>query len=239
MLLPMISGPQLRRSASRLGLAATTALFLVCPAGTAAQSVSESSIGGVQTGTRSLSESSRPVGAGSLTVGEGSADSMHSGPVRGRRRLGMRSGPVSEITVGSVRSGRTMARGETIGESSAGAVKKDLAEGIRAPTEESLTDLEDLQRRLRQLQPGVAPAAPQADEAAEQMRQQPQLAAPAPPPEEENAEAEPEDAVPAEDPLNDAAPDEAVAADQVSPPAVTAGQPDTAGAAPERETPAE
>jgi len=85
---------------------------------------------------------------------EGSAGSMHSPSVRSSSRGTMRSGPVSEASVGSARSGGTLTgSSDSIGESSVGAVKKDLSAPLGERISESLTDMEGLQEQLRAVQP--------------------------------------------------------------------------------------
>src|SRR5512139_2090213 len=69
---------------------------------------------------------SGPVHEGARTLSDDRATSLSGAPVRGSISGPVRSGTVSDATVGSVRGAGGTLRGQTIGEASAGAVKKDI-----------------------------------------------------------------------------------------------------------------
>jgi hypothetical protein len=103
-----------------------------------------------------VSENSTNVGAGSGSVRDGSVGSMHSGSVRGTSVGSVRSGPVSEASVGPVSgSGGLVSAPDvmSVGESSVGAVKKDLASPLGERISEPLHELGALQEQLRQIKP--------------------------------------------------------------------------------------
>jgi hypothetical protein len=109
----------------------------------------------VGAGSGPLSEISRPLrdGSGSVhdgrSVRDGSVGSMISGPVRGERRVGMLSGPVSDISVGPVTSGRPMTGGGSMSENSAGAVKQELDPSFGEQVYDLQRTLGPLQEQLR------------------------------------------------------------------------------------------
>lgn len=100
--------------------------------------------------SRGLSNDSRPVHERGRTVSEGSVGSMKSGPVRGGRRTSMISGPVSDVSVGPVTSGRPMTGGGSMTENSAGAVKHELDHSLGEQVYDLQQALGPLQERLQQ-----------------------------------------------------------------------------------------
>jgi len=103
-----------------------------------------------------VSENSTNVGAGGGSVRDGSVGSMHSGSVRGSSVGSVRSGPVSEGSAGPVSgSGGLVSAPDvmSVGESSVGAVKKDLASPLGERISEPLHELGPLQEQLRQIKP--------------------------------------------------------------------------------------
>jgi hypothetical protein len=106
-------------------------------------------------GSGPLSEISRPVGEGlavhdgALTIGETSGGPVRSGPVRDARTRSMLSGPVSEVSVGSMTHFRGLTGGGSIAENSAGAVKHDVAAPLGERISRPLRELGPLQDHLR------------------------------------------------------------------------------------------
>lgn len=117
--------------------------------GDASQSAGEGS-GPVSELSVPLGTGSRPVHERGRTVREGSGGPVKSGPVRDASTRSMKSGPVSELSRGPVSAGRSMTGSGSIGASSAGAVKKDLASPLGERLSRPLTDLAPLQNILRQ-----------------------------------------------------------------------------------------
>jgi hypothetical protein len=89
------------------------------------------------------------VGAGAGTVGEGSHGSMHSRPVRDPGTRGMLSGPVSELSRGPVYQPQRPRYGDSISETSAGAVKHDTASPLGERISQPLRELGPLQEEMR------------------------------------------------------------------------------------------
>lgn len=122
---------------------------LLLPVAVSAQTVGSDS-GPLSEVSRSLKDSSRPVHERGRTVSEGSVGSMKSGPVRGNRRMGMLSGPVSEISVGPVSAGRSMTGGGSVAEHSSGAVKQEMDRSLGEQVYDLQRALGPLQDRVRQ-----------------------------------------------------------------------------------------
>lgn len=108
----------------------------------------------------SLSNLSTNVGAGSApvhergrSVRESSRLRLGGNPVRGSVTGDLRSGPVSELSVGPVTASHPVTGGGSVTESSAGAVKKDINSPLGELISEPLTDLGPLQEQLRAVQP--------------------------------------------------------------------------------------
>lgn len=130
--------------------AAKSLLAALLVSGTAwAQSLSEDS-GPLSEISRSLKEDSRPVHERGRTLSDHSVGSMRSGPVRGGRRASMLSGPVSDVSVGPVTAGRSMAGGGSVSENSQGAVKNELDPSFGEQVYDLQRALAPLQERLRQ-----------------------------------------------------------------------------------------
>ena len=122
--------------------------------------------------------SSGPVSGLSTNVGDGSgpvrgsvgAGSLNGGrfsgkPVRGSVTGDVVSGPFSDISAGSVTADNPMAGGGSVGQASAGAVKKDVDSPLGQMISAPLRDLGPLQDRLRAIRP-LPRNAPALDEAA-------------------------------------------------------------------------
>ena len=88
------------------------------------------------------------VGSGSLNAGP-----LSGNPVRGSVTGDVVSGPFSEISVGPATANYPMAGGGTVGQASAGAVKKDLDSPLGQMFSAPLRELGPLQDRLRAIQP--------------------------------------------------------------------------------------
>jgi hypothetical protein len=110
--------------------------------------------------------SSGPVRGLSTNAGSGSGPvrgsvgggSLNSGPLSGRPVRGSVTGDVvsgsfSDISAGPVTADNPMAGGGTVGQASAGAVKKDLDSPLGQMISAPLHDLGPLQDRLRAIQP--------------------------------------------------------------------------------------
>jgi len=121
---------------------------------------------------------SGPVRALSTNVGDGSgpvrgsvgAGSLTAGPLGGKSVRGsvtgnVASGPFSDISAGAVTADNPMVGGGTVGQASAGAVKKDLDSPLGQMISAPLRDLGPLQDRLRAIQP-LPRNGPSLDEAA-------------------------------------------------------------------------
>ena len=65
----------------------------------------------------------------------------------------VRSGPVSELSVGSVTSGRPVSGSGTMSDASLGAVKKDADSPLREEISQPLHDLRGLQEQMRNIEP--------------------------------------------------------------------------------------
>lgn len=129
-------------------------------------------------GSGPLSELSTNVGAGSGSVRDSNGrpginpGRLGGNSVRGSVAGDIVSGPVSDISVGSVGAGRTVTGGGSVGQASVGAVKKDIASPLGEMISEPLRELGPLQDQLRALQPlprnGSSPdeVAPPAEDAA-------------------------------------------------------------------------
>jgi hypothetical protein len=109
-------------------------------------------------GSGPVRELSTNVGTGSGpvrgSVGAAMNDTpVRSGPVRGSVTGDVTSGPVSDISVGPVTADNPMAGGGTIGQASAGAVKKDMNSPLGERISQPLRELGPLQERLRAIQP--------------------------------------------------------------------------------------
>jgi len=103
-----------------------------------------------------VSENSTNVSTGSGSVRDGSVGSMHSDSVHGSSVGSVRSGPISDFSVGPVSgSGGLVSAPDvmSVGESSVGAVKKDLASPLGERISEPLHELGTLQEQLRQIKP--------------------------------------------------------------------------------------
>jgi hypothetical protein len=108
-------------------------------------------------GSGPVSELSVPLGTGAApvhergrTVREGSGGPIKSGPVRDAGTRSMKSGPVSELSRGAAVEGRAMTGSGSIGASSAGAVKKNLASPLGERISDPLSELAPLRDILRQ-----------------------------------------------------------------------------------------
>lgn len=88
---------------------------------------------------------------------------MTSGPVRGNRRVGMLSGPVSDISVGPVTSGHPMSGGGSITQNSAGAVKQEMDHSLGERVYDAQRALGPLQQRLRAQQDAAEAGAAESD----------------------------------------------------------------------------
>jgi hypothetical protein len=110
-------------------------------------------------GSGPVRDLSKNVGAGSGpvrgSVGPGAVNSAPLGgnSVRASVNGDVVSGPVSDITVGAVTSGRTVSGGGTVEQSSAGAVTKDIRSPLGEVISQPLRELGPLQARLRAIQP--------------------------------------------------------------------------------------
>jgi hypothetical protein len=102
-------------------------------------------------------DGSGPVYEPRRSIREGNAGSLGGNPVRYSTSGTLRSGPVSEISVGPVTAGRPVAGGGTPRDASAGAVTRDidlpLRPGMELPPAEPLYDLGSLQEQLRRIEP--------------------------------------------------------------------------------------
>jgi hypothetical protein len=100
----------------------------------------------------SAGQESVPMIAGSLSVHEGSAGSMISGPVRTLSQGSMHSGPVSELSSGPVHNTRSRAvLGVPVASGSLGAVTKNRASPLGERISDPLHQLQPLRERLREL----------------------------------------------------------------------------------------
>ena len=107
-----------------------------------------------------LSDISTNVGAGSRSVhdyggnlGARSAGPLGGNPVRESVTGDVHTGPVSELSAGSVTASRPVSGGGTVTDSSAGAVTKNIDSPIREGIAQPLRDLGPLQERMRAIQP--------------------------------------------------------------------------------------
>jgi len=126
----------------------------------APQSQAEMTSGPVSQDGGPLSESSTntrhgsgPVHEGARTLSDDRHTSLSGAPVRGSISGPLRSGAVSDVTVGSVRGAGGTLRGRTIGEASAGTVKKDIDAPLHEFSAEPLNDFGLLQHELRRVRP--------------------------------------------------------------------------------------
>lgn len=135
------------------GLSAHTTLLalLICIASSiaVAQPVGTGS-GPLSDVSRSVKDGSRSVHERGQSVSDGSVGSMKSGPVHGDRRVGMLSGPVSDVSAGPVTSGRSMSGGGSMTENSAGAVKHEMDRSLGEQVYDLQRTLGPIQDRLRQ-----------------------------------------------------------------------------------------
>jgi len=99
-----------------------------------------------------LRAGSAPVSAPRRSLSEDTAGRLGGNPVRGSLQYDVRSGPVSEVSVGPVTSGRAMTAAP-VAAASVGAVTKDAGAPLGARISEPLRDLGPLQASLRALQP--------------------------------------------------------------------------------------
>jgi len=93
-----------------------------------------------------------PVSAARRSLSEDTAGRLGGNPVRGSLQYDVRSGPVSEVSVGPVTSGRAVTAAP-VAAASVGAVTKDAGAPLGARISEPLRDLGPLQASLRALQP--------------------------------------------------------------------------------------
>ena len=104
----------------------------------------------------SLSDVSRPledspsVHDGAQTIGETSAGSVHSGPVRDAGTRSMVSGPVSDVSRGPMYEPRPPLSGGSVTEASAGAVKHDIDSPLGERISSPLRELGPLQQAMRE-----------------------------------------------------------------------------------------
>ena len=101
----------------------------------------------------SVEAGSRPVHDYGRGVRDGNPNQLSGNPVRESVAGDVVSGPVSEASVGSVTSDRTLIDDPSIGTVAVGAVRKDEAAPLRALGGQPLTDLGALQQQLRAVQP--------------------------------------------------------------------------------------
>jgi hypothetical protein len=125
--------------------------------------------------TGPLSEMSTNVGAGSgpvhqwgRSVSDGSLGTLGGNAVRDSASGDVRSGPVSDISVGAVTSGRPVSGSGTVTDASAGAVKKDVDSPLGERISQPVRDLGPLLEQLHAVQPVLpdASAAAGAEDAA-------------------------------------------------------------------------
>jgi hypothetical protein len=114
----------------------------------------------VRQGSGPLSDLSTNGGAGSgpvhqrgRSVRDGSMGNLGGNPVRGSVTGDVRSGPVSELSVGPATESRPVTGGGTVTDSSAGAVKKDITSPLGEMISAPLHELGPLQEQLRAVQP--------------------------------------------------------------------------------------
>lgn len=126
----------------------------------APQSRAEMTSGPVSQEGGPLSESSTntrhgsgPVHDGARTLSDDRNTSLSGAPVRGSISGPLRSGAVSDATVGSVRGAGGTLRGRTVEEGSAGTVKKDIDAPLHEFSAEPLNDFGLLQHELRRVRP--------------------------------------------------------------------------------------
>jgi hypothetical protein len=139
---------------TRYSVSLLVASLLAAPAG------AELPGGPVRRDSGPISELSANVGADSGPVrGSGgslqgrTAGALGGNSVRESVTGDVRSGPVSELSVGPVTAGEPVSGGGTVGDASAGAVMKDLASPIGERITSPLRELGPLQEALRTLQP--------------------------------------------------------------------------------------
>ncbi len=133
-----------------------TVLGIVCAPQIRAQMTS----GPVSEGSGPLSElstntrdGSRPVHERARTLSDDRDTRLSGAPVRGSIGGPLRSGAVSDVTVGSVRGAGGTLREQTVGEGSAGSVKKDVDAPLHEFSAEPLHDFGLLQHELRHVRP--------------------------------------------------------------------------------------
>lgn len=127
------------------------ALHSLAAAETAAQPVGQ--------GSGPVTDLSTNVGAGSGSVhdsvgrGAFNAGRLGGNSVRGSATGDVVSGPVSDLSVGAVTADNPVSGGGTVGQSSVGAVKKDIDSPLGEMISQPLRELGPLQARLRAIQP--------------------------------------------------------------------------------------
>jgi hypothetical protein len=107
-------------------------------------------------GSRSVHERAR-------TLSDDRTTRLSGAPVRGSITGPLRSGPVSDVSAGSVRGAGGTLRERTVEEGSLGTVKKDTDAPLHEFSAEPLNDFGLLQHELR----GVRPLAPNSDASAD------------------------------------------------------------------------